>query len=176
VCNEHGYYAGLRLPNSRLGVRSARTPARYDHGREFILAPSPGTIPRYLMERFTTVNEAPRKRSASLDCNNSHSEVVGGSCHHRGERLHQPNWNCYPHRLNVGLRSRLNHWPDSPWRIGCLALPASRRSTFICGATLPRGGRSYPVSAAQNDCAVVERVVFGRRFTRHVSEGALRSA
>jgi hypothetical protein len=31
------------------------------------------------MERFTIVNEAPRKRSVSLYCNNAHSEAAGES-------------------------------------------------------------------------------------------------
>jgi hypothetical protein len=73
VCNEHVYYAGLRLSSPLAGIGSPRTPAGCDHGREFILALSTGTIPCYLMERFTTVNGPTR---------------IGRSCSQKNPTIH----------------------------------------------------------------------------------------
>src|ERR1700722_2062233 len=64
VDNEHVYYAGLRRLSSEVGVRLAQNPARCDHGRDSILVTCSGTISWYLIECFTTVNEAPR----TTDC------------------------------------------------------------------------------------------------------------
>jgi hypothetical protein len=60
----------------------------------------------------------------------SRAPVTKGYCVSRGETLHQLNWNCYPHRPNVGLRSNAS-WSAGGSRVTCRREPFDPREPLV---------------------------------------------